>query len=166
MPDTLLAPRASGYTLYDPSDPFEDYVGPIWYRRQDDGVHCLMPTEERHTNGGGALHGGVLLTFADYALCSAASFAASGGQMPGSFAMTLNLNAGEYEGGELRFPEYGPHLYSPGRGEAIVFSCSLVHEALDVTRGDRYVLLAFLYGEDGARQKREMQRRMQEAGRS
>ena len=76
------------------------------------------------------------------------------------FAMTLNLNADEYEGGELCFPEYGPHLYKPQSGEAVIFSCSLVHEAMDVTRGERYALLAFLYGEDGARQKREMERLM------
>lgn len=76
------------------------------------------------------------------------------------FALTLNLNSDDYEGGELRFPEYGPHLYKPATGEAIVFSCSLLHEAMDVTIGERYVLLAFLYGEDGARQKKEMARRM------
>src|SRR5262249_160657 len=35
------------------------------------------------------------------------------------FAMTLNLNAGEYEGGYLRFPEDGPHLYRPRTGEAV-----------------------------------------------
>lgn len=80
------------------------------------------------------------------------------------FAMTLNLNADEYQGGELRFPEYGPHLYKPSTGEAIIFSCSMLHEALDVTEGERYVLLAFLYGEDGARQKAEMARRMARAG--
>jgi predicted 2-oxoglutarate/Fe(II)-dependent dioxygenase YbiX len=78
------------------------------------------------------------------------------------FAMTLNLNSDEYEGGELCFPEYGPHRYKPATGEAVVFSCSLVHEALDVTRGERYVLISFLYGEDGARQKREMDQLMQD----
>ena len=30
---------------------------------------------------------------------------------------------------------------------AICFSCSLLHEALEVTQGTRYVLMAFLYGE-------------------
>lgn len=64
------------------------------------------------------------------------------------FAMTLNLNDPDsYEGGQLRFPEHGPHLYQPPRGGAIVFSCSLVHEALDVTRGYRYALLGFFYNE-------------------
>jgi predicted 2-oxoglutarate/Fe(II)-dependent dioxygenase YbiX/peroxiredoxin len=59
------------------------------------------------------------------------------------FALTLNLNDG-YEGGELMFPEYGPHRYRPERGGAILFSCSLLHEALPVTRGERYTLLSFL----------------------
>ncbi len=67
------------------------------------------------------------------------------------FAMTLNLNAGEYEGGQLRFPEYGPDLYGPAAGDAVIFSCSLLHEAMPVTAGQRYVLLAFLYGADGQR---------------
>lgn len=60
------------------------------------------------------------------------------------FALTLNLNTDEYEGGELVFPEYGPHRYAPEAGGAIVFSCSLLHEALPVTRGKRFTLLTFL----------------------
>lgn len=64
------------------------------------------------------------------------------------FAMTINLNDPDgYQGGQLRFPEHGPHLYQPPRGGAIVFSCSLVHEAVDVTRGYRYALLGFFYNE-------------------
>ncbi len=66
------------------------------------------------------------------------------------FAFTLNLNEG-YEGGHLRFAEYAPHLYRPAAGGAIAFSCSLLHEALPVTRGLRYVLLSFLFGEDDVR---------------
>lgn len=65
---------------------------------------------------------------------------------PGSqdrrFAMSLNLNA-DYEGGELWFPEYGPDLYKPEPGTACVFSCSLLHEALPVTSGRRWVLTTF-----------------------
>ena len=60
------------------------------------------------------------------------------------FAMTLNLNGDEYEGGGLVFPEYGPDEYKPGNGGAVVFSCSLLHEALPVTKGVRYALLTFL----------------------
>ncbi len=63
------------------------------------------------------------------------------------FAMTLNLNTGAYDGGQLHFPEFGPDLYEPERGGAVVFSCSLLHEAVPVTRGSRYALLGFFFGE-------------------
>ena len=61
--------------------------------------------------------------------------------------MSINLNCDEFEGGELRFPEFGDHRYRPENGTAIVFSSSLLHEALQVTTGRRRVLLAFLFGE-------------------
>ena len=56
------------------------------------------------------------------------------------FTMTVNLNAGDYEGGELRFREYGEQLYAVERGTAIVWSASLLHEVLPVTKGRRLVL--------------------------
>jgi predicted 2-oxoglutarate/Fe(II)-dependent dioxygenase YbiX len=62
------------------------------------------------------------------------------------FALTINLNE-VYEGGQLRFPEYGNQLYRPGSGAALVFSCAHLHEVLDVTAGRRFALLSFLYGE-------------------
>jgi peroxiredoxin len=63
------------------------------------------------------------------------------------FAVSINLNLEEFSGGELRFPEFGDQRYRPETGAAIVFSCSLLHEALHVTAGQRFVLLAFLFGE-------------------
>jgi predicted 2-oxoglutarate/Fe(II)-dependent dioxygenase YbiX len=62
------------------------------------------------------------------------------------FALTLNLNDA-YEGGQLRFPEYGNQLYRPDAGAALVFSCAHLHEVCEVTAGRRFVLLSFLYGE-------------------
>lgn len=59
------------------------------------------------------------------------------------FALTLNLNDG-YEGGQLRFPEYGNQLYRPDAGAALVFSCAHLHEVREVTAGRRLVLLSFL----------------------
>lgn len=69
------------------------------------------------------------------------------------FALSLNLNAG-YEGGYLRFPEYGPHLYRPDAGSALIFSCSHLHEVTEVTQGQRFVLLSFLFGEGDVRTPR------------
>lgn len=66
------------------------------------------------------------------------------------FAVTINLNAGEYEGGDLRFSEFGRRTYRAPTGGAIVFSCSLMHEATPVTSGKRYAFLPFLYDEEGA----------------
>ena len=70
------------------------------------------------------------------------------------FAVTINLNADEYEGGDLRFPEFGNRTYRAPTGGAVVFSCSLLHEATPVTKGKRYAFLPFLYDEE-AREVRE-----------
>ncbi len=69
------------------------------------------------------------------------------------FAVTMNLNAEEYEGGNLRFPEFDDRSYRAPTGGAVVFSCSLMHEALPVTRGRRYCVLPFLYDETAAKQR-------------
>jgi peroxiredoxin len=66
------------------------------------------------------------------------------------FAVSINLNDA-FEGGDLRFPEFGRRTYRPPVGGAVVFSCSLLHEATPVTRGRRYATLPFLYDEAGAR---------------
>lgn len=71
------------------------------------------------------------------------------------FAVTFNLNADEYDGGDLRFPEFGDRTYRPPTGGAVVFSCSLLHEARPVTKGDRYAFLPFLYDEAAAKIREE-----------
>lgn len=65
------------------------------------------------------------------------------------FAVSINLNA-DYEGGDLRFPEFGPRTYRPPPGGAVVFSCSVLHEATAMTRGERFAFLPFLYDEAAA----------------
>lgn len=66
------------------------------------------------------------------------------------FACSINLNAEEFEGGDLRFPEFGSQTYRPPTGGAVIFSCSLLHEATPVTRGRRYAFLPFFYDQAGA----------------
>ena len=65
------------------------------------------------------------------------------------FAVTLNLND-DFDGGELRFPEFGTRTYRPPLGGATVFGCRMLHEATPVTRGVRYAFLPFLYDDEGA----------------
>ncbi len=71
------------------------------------------------------------------------------------FAVTVNLNSDEYEGGELTFPEYGRTIFKPPVGGAVVFSCSLLHQALPVTKGRRYAFLPFLYDDAAAKIREE-----------
>jgi predicted 2-oxoglutarate/Fe(II)-dependent dioxygenase YbiX/peroxiredoxin len=65
------------------------------------------------------------------------------------FACSINLNEG-FEGGDLRFAEFGPATYRPPPGGAVVFSCGLMHEATRVTAGRRYAFLPFFYDEAAA----------------
>ena len=74
------------------------------------------------------------------------------------FALSLNLNTEEYEGGALRFPEYGGQRYRAETGSALVFSSSLLHEVLEVTSGRRYVLLSHFYGADSRGQMPDARR--------
>ena len=62
------------------------------------------------------------------------------------FAMSLSLND-DYEGGAVRFPEYGDALYRPARGTAMISSCALLHAATPVTKGHRIALEAFFWTE-------------------
>jgi predicted 2-oxoglutarate/Fe(II)-dependent dioxygenase YbiX len=71
----------------------------------------------------------------------------TGGTKHRQFACSINLNAEDFEGGDLRFPEYGARTYRPPTGGAVVFSCSLLHEATPVTRGTRFAFLPFLFDE-------------------
>jgi predicted 2-oxoglutarate/Fe(II)-dependent dioxygenase YbiX len=79
---------------------------------------------------------------------------ATAGTAHRKFAVTINLNAGDYEGGALRFPEFGRRTYAPPTGGAAVFCCSLLHEVTPVTAGERFAFVPFLYDEDGERIRR------------
>jgi predicted 2-oxoglutarate/Fe(II)-dependent dioxygenase YbiX len=64
------------------------------------------------------------------------------------FACSLNLNA-DFQGGDLRFPEFGRVAYRAPAGGAVVFGCGLMHEATPVTAGRRYAFLPFFHDEAG-----------------
>jgi predicted 2-oxoglutarate/Fe(II)-dependent dioxygenase YbiX len=63
------------------------------------------------------------------------------------FAVSINLGAEPFEGGDLMFPEYNDHHYRPPLGAALVFSGSLLHQVTPVTAGRRTALLTFLYSD-------------------
>ena len=65
------------------------------------------------------------------------------------YSMSLCLND-DFEGGGLNFPEYGPEVYRVKAGTAIIFPSTLMHRVLPVTKGQRYVMVSFFFGEEEA----------------
>ncbi|MCE2513476.1 MAG: PaaI family thioesterase [Acidobacteria bacterium] len=76
-----------GYRTYAYEDPFEDLVGPIGYRIDGGAISFAFRSDQRHANTGGTLHGGMLMTFADYALCLTAVW-----DQPGEKCVTVSCN--------------------------------------------------------------------------
>ncbi|HUQ14290.1 MAG TPA: PaaI family thioesterase [Novosphingobium sp.] len=70
------------------SDAFEQRAGPFYERFDADGRGtCAFRAEERHMNGGGFMHGGCLLTFADSAI-----FTFARREIAGHHSVTMNLS--------------------------------------------------------------------------
>ena len=62
-----------GYRLFEWIDPFEELVGPMCFKEDPDGcLRFAFEAQPKHANTAGQIHGGMLLTFADFALCLAA----------------------------------------------------------------------------------------------
>jgi acyl-coenzyme A thioesterase PaaI-like protein len=59
----------AGWSCYPGGDPFEDLAGPFYFRIAEDGRPvCAFRAERKHMNGGGFMHGGCVMTFADFCL--------------------------------------------------------------------------------------------------
>ncbi len=63
------ADRLAGYKYISSNDKFEDFLGPFLIKEEENGeISCAVQSDERHANSMGTLHGGFLMTFADFAL--------------------------------------------------------------------------------------------------
>ncbi len=54
-------------------DPAEDHMGPFYWRKEGDDYRCAFLAEQKNCNVNGFVHGGVLMSFADFALCIGAT---------------------------------------------------------------------------------------------
>src|SRR6185369_4986089 len=81
------AAAPAGYSAVFAEAGFNAYVGPVW--RADDGRDFRFTVRDVHMNGGGALHGGMMMALADIAMGKTvhAALAADGQR-----AMTVSLN--------------------------------------------------------------------------
>lgn len=83
----------AGWRTWAGLDPFEDQTGPFYFREDEaGGVRCAFRAEPRHMNGGGFMHGGCMLTFADFCL-----FAIAWKVLDSAKAVTVSLN-GDFVG--------------------------------------------------------------------
>ena len=77
----------AGWSSWSHWDAFETLVGPFYSREEPHGVRCAFRAEPRHMNGMGAMHGGCMLTFADFTL-----FVVSRRARGDTHGVTVNLN--------------------------------------------------------------------------
>jgi uncharacterized protein (TIGR00369 family) len=88
-PRLLSGGEWDGWYFWGDGDPFERQSGPFYFREDDDGnIRCAFKAEPQHMNGGGFLHGGCMMTFADYAL-----FAIAWRELADTYAVTVSLNS-------------------------------------------------------------------------
>ena len=130
---TILAegPFAGWTTWSNGADPFESVIGPFCFRAEADGrARCAFQPTTHHLNGGGTIHGGALMSFADFAL-----FAIAHNALRGDKAVTLTCNSEFVSAGNL-------DGIVEASGEVLRETRSLVFVRGLVTQGDR-TLLAF-----------------------
>lgn len=69
MKEIVRPPEFADWQVWGEEEPFEDYAGPFFFRKDDNGNYVSgFLGAPQHMNGGGYLHGGMLMSFADYAL--------------------------------------------------------------------------------------------------
>ena len=79
-----------GFTPFDKQGPYLEYVGPIHAREDADGLVFGLRAEERHANHRGTVQGGLLSTFADFALGRAIEADADDGKDRATVSLTVD----------------------------------------------------------------------------
>jgi uncharacterized protein (TIGR00369 family) len=78
----------AGWNTYG-DEPFEDHAGPFYVRIDEGGrVVCAFRADKHHMNGGGFMHGGCLMTFADYSI-----FLIARDTLSGHGSVTVSMNS-------------------------------------------------------------------------
>jgi acyl-coenzyme A thioesterase PaaI-like protein len=74
---TDFDPTGAGWTVMD-DDPMPGGIGSPWRKRQGNKWHYGLLTQRDHANPAGAVHGGILVAFADHTLGCYVEAAANG----------------------------------------------------------------------------------------
>lgn len=98
QPEVIAEGPFAGWTTWsNGADPYESSIGPFCFKVQDDGrALCAFAPQPSHLNGGGTIHGGALMSFADFSL-----FAIAHNALRGQHAVTLTCNSEFLSAGNL-----------------------------------------------------------------
>ena len=118
----------AGWWKWSGKDPFEDGTGPFYVRRDERGIVTGFIPGHKNLNGHGIVHGGALMTFADFSLFMIA--ASDGDEING---VTVTMNS-EFVSGALA----GQMLTA--RGELVRAGRSLVFARGTILCGEKPVL--------------------------
>lgn len=96
-PILLTEGRFAGWNTWSVGgDPYETTIGPFVFRVEGARVRCAFEPRREHLNGGGTIHGGALMSFADFAL-----FCIAHKELAGDKAVTLTCNSEFLKAGAL-----------------------------------------------------------------
>ncbi len=111
------------------TEPFEhQLVGPFYFKTDENGAVCAFRAQARHMNSGGVMHGGCLMTFADFAL-----FGIAHQYLEDGYGVTASFNS-EFLDGAL------VDEYIEARGEVLRAGRSLIFVRGLVTANERACL--------------------------
>lgn len=118
----------AGWKTWD-IEPFEhQLVGPFYFRTDEKGPVCSFRAEHKHMNAGGVMHGGCLMTFADFSL-----FGIAHEQFDDNYGVTVSF-ASEFLSGAIE----GELMEA--RGDVLRAGKSLIFVRGLVTANDRACL--------------------------
>ncbi len=131
-PTVIADGRFAGWTTWsNGADPYESVIGPFCFKVEDGHALSAFEPKPHHLNGGGTIHGGALMSFADFALFAIAHNALSGNVK----AVTLTCNSEFIGAGNL-------DALVEARGEVLRDTRSLIFVRGLITQASR-PLLAF-----------------------
>jgi len=104
-----------------PEEPFEaKTAGPFFFRKDGEEYVSAFRCEEKHMNSAGVMHGGCLMTFADFSL-----FAIAADHLEGAYGLTVAF-ASEFLDG----PKVGEYMEARGEvlraGRSIIFARGII----------------------------------------
>jgi acyl-coenzyme A thioesterase 13 len=88
---TTQTQTPAGFSPFPNQGPFLELVGPILIKDDSDELVLAIQTEERHANHRGTVQGGLLSTFADFALGRAIEADAEDGKDRATVSLTVDF---------------------------------------------------------------------------